>query len=167
MSIRSAALLHSQLTVFSNVTDQQHLGDRGCYDAYPNVVQLPHRLSGARYGAEYQGDLKLGAFGGLIFGARTETETASTSQSPNPNDGSFTPIRAQQTTNSVFAEHRLTLFDRLDLTLGGRIDAIEGGADLRHLARHRRLPDRRDGNQAARQRRNGRQGRDALSAASV
>jgi vitamin B12 transporter len=81
---------------------------------------------GARYGAEYQGDLKLGAFGALTFGARNETETISTSQSPNP-DGSFTPIRAQQATNSVFAEHRLTLGDRLDLTLGGRIDAIEQG----------------------------------------
>ena len=34
---------------------------------------------------------------------------------------------AEQITNSVFAEQRFKLFDRLDLTLGGRIDAIEGG----------------------------------------
>ena len=30
-------------------------------------------------------------------------------------------------TNSLFAEHRLNLFQRLDMTLGGRIDAIENG----------------------------------------
>ena len=124
-------LLHSQLTVFSNVTTSNIWETEGCYDpAYPNnygMFNCRSGYQGARYGAEYQGDLKLGAFGGLTLGARTETETASTSQSPNPDDGSFTPIRAQQTTNSVFAEHRLTLGDRLDLTLGGRIDAIEQG----------------------------------------
>ena len=123
-------LLRNQLTVFSNVTDRNIWQTEGCYDpAYPynyGLINCRSGYLGARYGAEYQGDLKLGAFGGLVFGARTETETASTSQSPNP-DNSFTPIHAQQTTNSVFAEHRLTLFDRLDLTVGGRIDAIEEG----------------------------------------
>ena len=48
-------------------------------------------------------------------------------QSPDPGDGSFTPIAAQQVTNSIYAEHRINLFQRLDLTLGGRVDAIEGG----------------------------------------
>jgi vitamin B12 transporter len=120
-------LLHSQLTVFGNVTTSNVWETEACYDDVTFAVfNCRSGYQGARYGAEYQGDLKLGAFGGLTLGARTETETASTSQSPNP-DASFTPIRAQQTTNSVFAEHRLTLFDRLDLTLGGRIDAIEGG----------------------------------------
>ena len=120
-------LLRSQLTVFSNVTTSDIWETEGCYDAFFNAFNCRSGYQGARTGAEYQGDLKLGAFGALTLGARTETETASTSQSPNPDDGSFTPIRAQQTTNSVFAEHRLTLFDRLDLTLGGRVDAIESG----------------------------------------
>jgi len=121
-------LLHSQLTVFSNVTDTNIWETEACYDDVAFVTfNCRTGYRGVRYGAEYQGDLKLGAFGALTFGARTETETASTSQSPNPDDGSFTPIRAQQATNSVFAEHRLTLADRLDLTLGGRIDAIEEG----------------------------------------
>ena len=129
-------LLHSQLTGFSNVTDMNVWETEACYDGSvtpPSYVD-PYGLFncrngylGKRYGGEYQGDLKLGAFGDFIFGARDETETASTSQSPNPDDGSFTPIRARQVTNSVFAEHRLTLFDRLDLTLGGRVDAIENG----------------------------------------
>ncbi len=118
-------LLHSQLTTFDNVTDRNTWETEQCYDTASFNCRLGY--VGERYGAEYQGDLKLGGFGDFIFGARNETETARTSQSPNPDDGSFTPIRAQQITNSVFAEHRLTLFDRLDLTLGGRVDAIEGG----------------------------------------
>ncbi len=127
-------LLHSQLTTFSNVTDMNVWETEACYDGnegqaypFPALFNCRNSYVGTRYGAEYQGDLKLGAFGGLVFGARTETETARTSQDPNPNDGSFVPVDAQQVTNSVFAEHRLTLFDRLDLTLGGRVDAIEGG----------------------------------------
>ena len=120
-------LLRSQLTVFSNVTNRNIWETESCYDIAGNAFNCRTGYQGVRYGAEYLGDLKLGAFGALTLGARNETETASTSQSPNPDDGSFTPIRAQQTTNSLFAEHRLTLADRLDLTLGGRIDAIEGG----------------------------------------
>ncbi|MGD0640890.1 MAG: TonB-dependent receptor [Roseiarcus sp.] len=121
-------LLHSQLTVFSNATNSNVWETEACYDDVTFAVfNCRSGYQGARFGAEYQGDLKLGAFGGLTLGARTETETASTSQSPDPADGSFAPIRARQTTNSVFAEHRVTLGDRLDLTLGGRIDAVELG----------------------------------------
>jgi vitamin B12 transporter len=120
-------LLHSQLTVFGNVTTSNIWETEGCYDDVTFAMfNCRSGYQGARYGAEYQGDLRLGAFGGLTFGARTETETASTSQSPNP-DASFTPIHAEQITNSLFAEHRLALGERLDLTLGGRIDAIEQG----------------------------------------
>ena len=119
-------LLRSQLTVFGNDTNSNIWEAEGCFDINYNAFNCRSGYQGARYGAEYQGDLKLGAFGALTFGARNETETISTSQSPNP-DGSFTPIRAQQITNSVFAEHRLALGDRLDVTLGGRIDAIEQG----------------------------------------
>jgi vitamin B12 transporter len=120
-------LLHSQLTLFGNVVDRDIWETEGCYDDVAFAMfNCRSGYRGARYGAEYQGDVKLGAFGALTFGARSETETASTSQSPDP-DASFTPIRAQQTTNSIFAEHRLTLGERLDLTLGGRIDAVEQG----------------------------------------
>jgi vitamin B12 transporter len=120
-------LLRSQLTVFGNDTNSNIWEAEGCFDINYVAFNCRSGYQGARYGAEYQGDLKLGAFGALTFGARNETETASTSQSPNPGDGSFTPIRAQQITNSVFAEHRLALGDRLDVTLGGRVDAIDGG----------------------------------------
>jgi vitamin B12 transporter len=119
--------LHNSLTVFSNVTDRDIWETEGCYDDVTfTSFNCRSGYFGVRYGAEYQGDLKLGGFGDFVFGARDETETARTSQDPDP-DGSFTPISARQITNSIFAEQRFKLFDRLDLTLGGRIDAIEGG----------------------------------------
>jgi vitamin B12 transporter len=120
--------LHNTLTAFSNVTDRDIWEAEGCYDNTTFAsFNCRSGYVGARFGAEYQGDLKFGGYGDFVFGARNETETARTSEDPNPDDGSFTPISARQVTDSVFAEHRLTLFDRLDLTFGGRIDAIEGG----------------------------------------
>jgi vitamin B12 transporter len=120
--------LHNSLTVFSNVTDRDIWETEGCYDDVTfTSFNCRSGYLGVRYGVEYQGDLNLGGFGDFVFGARNETETARSSQDPNPDDGSFTPISARQITNSVFAEQRFKLLDRLDLTLGGRIDAIEGG----------------------------------------
>ncbi len=120
--------LKNQLTVYGNRTLSNIWQTEACYNIDYTAFDCRNTYDGARYGAEYQGDLALGAFGAVTFGARSETETANTNESPNPEDGSFTPIAARQTTNSVFAEERLPLFNRLDLTLGGRIDAIEGGA---------------------------------------
>jgi vitamin B12 transporter len=120
-------VLQNQLTIFGNVTDRNIWETEGCFDASFLAFNCRSGYVGTRLGAEYQGDLKLGPYGALVFGARTETETASTSQDPNPNDGSFFPINAQQTTNSVFALHKFSLGDRFDFTYGGRIDAVEGG----------------------------------------
>ena len=119
--------LRNQLTIFGNVTDRNVWEAEGCFDASFNAFDCRSGYDGTRTGAEYQGDLKLGAFGALTFGARTETETAATSQSPNPDDGSFIPIDAQQTTNSLFAQHQFTLWDRFDFSYGGRIDSVESG----------------------------------------
>jgi vitamin B12 transporter len=119
--------LHNSLTVFSNVTDRDIWEAEGCYDSNFASFNCRSGYLGVRYGAEYQGDLKLGGYGDFVFGARNETERARSSESPDPHDGSFTPINAEQITNSVFAEQRFKLFNRIDLTLGGRVDAIEGG----------------------------------------
>ena len=122
--------LHSQLTAFGNFTDRD-TWQTECFDDVTYAsFNCRTGYRGARYGSEYQGDLRLGGFGDFIFGARTETETASTSQDPNFGDGSFIADNARQITNSIFAEHRLTLFDRLDLTFGGRVDSIENGPSL-------------------------------------
>jgi vitamin B12 transporter len=120
-------VLQNQLTIFGNVTDRNIWETEGCFNASFLAFNCRSGYVGARLGAEYQGDLKLGPYGSLVFGARTETETAATSQDPNPNDGSFFPINAQQTTNSVFALHKFSLGDRFDFTYGGRIDVVEGG----------------------------------------
>jgi vitamin B12 transporter len=123
----TGSLLRSQLTAYANQTVNNFWETEGCYNAEYAPFDCRSGYVGDRWGAEYQGDLNFGAYGGLTFGAKSETETASTNQLPNPDDGSFTPIGARQVTNSVYAEYRLALFQRLDLTLGGRIDAIAGG----------------------------------------
>ena len=125
-------MLKSQITAYGNITKNDVWETEACYDGndpypFPALFNCRNSYLGTRYGAEYQGDLNIGPFGSLIFGARSETETASETEDPNPNDGSFTPVSAQQTTNSVYAEHRINLFQRLDVTLGGRIDAVENG----------------------------------------
>jgi len=125
-------MLKSQITAYGNVTRNDVWETEACYDGnfaypFPALFNCRNSYLGTREGAEYQGNLNVGPFGALVFGARTETETANETQSPDPGDGSFTPIAARQVTNSIYAEHRIDLFQRLDLTLGGRVDAIEGG----------------------------------------
>ena len=119
--------LQNHLTFFSNATINSVQQTEACFDAAFGSFNCAIDYHGARWGLEYQGDLSLRAFGSLIFGARTMTEYAGTSETPNPGDGSFTAIDARQTTNSVYAEYRLPLLSRLDLTFGGRVDSIENG----------------------------------------
>ena len=118
--------LQNQFSVFGNLTDRTIAQTEGCFDLFFTAFDCRSGYRGSRRGAEYQGDLKLGLFGLVIFGARTETEFARTSQDPAP-AGTFTAINAQQTINSAFAQHRVTLGERLDLSLGGRIDVVSGG----------------------------------------
>jgi vitamin B12 transporter len=113
--------------VFTSATVNSVNEAEGCFDANFNPFNCNTTYHGSRFGAEYQGELALNRLGSLIFGARTMVEYASTAQSPNPNDGSFTPINAEQTTNSLYAEYRLPLFSRIDFTLGGRVDSILEG----------------------------------------
>lgn len=85
--------------------------------------------TGERLSAEYQGDLKIGTFGLLTFGAKIEQETL-TSRSwtilPAP-----TPVQqtadASQTTNSLYAIHQFSPFENLHLSLSGRLDSIVDG----------------------------------------
>ena len=116
--------LHNRFTLFGNVTNRDVWQARSCYDASFNAYNCRRGFRGARRGFEYQGDLTLGAFGLLTFGARNETESVHTSQDPVP-PTTFTPIDAAQTTHSGFAQHKLTLFERIDLSYGGRIDAVD------------------------------------------
>ena len=118
--------LKNKATVFASTIDRSTAETETCPDYTSNCVS---HFRGNRYGAEYQGDLKLGRYGLLVFGARTETETAKTTQDyPAGYMGPlFQGISAQQTTNSAFALHQFSPTDNMDISLGGRVDAVVSG----------------------------------------
>ncbi len=121
--------LHHQMTVFGTLTDRNNWVTESCYDLDYNPFDCRYGYRGTRQGVEYQGDLKIGTNSIVTLGLRNETERASTSQFPAP-EGTFTPIKAQQTINSAFAQYRFSFDDRLDLTLGGRIDGVVNGPNF-------------------------------------
>lgn len=92
-----------------------------------NTTRTRSDFVGDRIGAEYQGDLKLGMFGSLIFGGRLERESAATSnQNLQPVPGPTTStLDAHQITRSAFALWQLPVGERLNLSLGGRIDDVK------------------------------------------
>lgn len=120
--------LSNHVTLYQSTTLNQVSQTEGCYDAFYNSFTCKTTYHGVRWGGEYQGDLSLGRYGTLTFGARNEQEAASNSQNPNPWDGSFSPIDANQITNSAYFQYRATILPRLEATLGGRVDAIQGGS---------------------------------------
>ena len=120
--------LKNHLTFFENTTLNQVNETEACFNALFSSFTCMTTYHGARWGAEYQGELSLNRYGVLVFGSRSEEEVASNSQYPNPNDGSFIPVSASQITNSAYAEYRATLLPRLEATFGGRVDAIANGS---------------------------------------
>ena len=119
------------LTHSLNVFDT-HI-DRSFNDVTYRINKLPQNTTsiisdfiGNSTGAEYQGNLKLGALGSLIAGTRTQHETAdtySTNLLPNPGPRKALLGKAQDT-NSVFALWQLPIGERLNITLGGRVDDV-------------------------------------------
>ena len=118
--------LKNKVTVFASSIDRAVAETESCPDFVSSCVS---NYRGRRQGAEYQGDLKLGRFGLLAFGARSETESAVTSQDyPAGYAGApFQGVSARQTTNSLFALHGFSPANNIDVSLGGRVDAVEGG----------------------------------------
>jgi len=118
-------LLHNRLTVFGNSIHRDIWETEDfCAVAYPGNCK--HGYEGDRYGAEYQGDVRIGAYGLLTFGAKNETETFKTTSQDQPDSPDYTTLSARQITNSVYAQHQFTVLDRLDITWGGRMDAVGG-----------------------------------------
>jgi len=91
-----------------------------------NTTSIISDYNGNSLGAEYQATLKLGAFGSLIYGAKTQSETAQTyTTAMLPLPGALTPVLAKrQDTNSAFALWSVPVGERLNLTLGGRVDDV-------------------------------------------
>src|SRR5258705_10665560 len=91
-----------------------------------NTTSIVSDFIGNSSGAEYQGNLKLGSLGSLIFGSRAQHETADTYTSKLlPVPGPRLPQLAKaQDTDSVFALWQLPIGERLNITLGGRVDDV-------------------------------------------
>ncbi|MCB8822283.1 TonB-dependent receptor plug domain-containing protein [Microvirga rosea] len=85
--------------------------------------------TGDRVSAEYQGDLRLGTFGLLTFGAKLERERFVSSARDVLPVASLPRVTddASRDTRSIYALHQITLFENLHLSFGGRLDAIEDG----------------------------------------
>ncbi len=114
-------VLKTSLTLFGGRTDRNY-GFSG--EGYSPPFASDYR--GNRYGAELQNDLKLGTYGLLVFGARTETETAAIWTQPLPRGSALRvqDVDARQTTNALFALWQLPVGERLNLSLGGRVDDV-------------------------------------------
>ncbi|KRR11237.1 hypothetical protein CQ12_05105 [Bradyrhizobium jicamae] len=107
--------------------------DRSFNEVSYKINKLPQNTTstisdyiGNSVGAEYQGNLKMGPLGSLVFGSRTQHETANTySTSLLPIPGPRKPQLAEtQDTNSVFALWQLPIGERLNISLGGRVDDV-------------------------------------------
>ncbi len=102
----------------------------GChFGTDPNADWCQDKFVGDRVGAEYQGDLKLGPFGLLTFGAQVEKESifAEARELRPALTSWYETSDASQTTRSVYAIHQVSPFENLHLSLGGRIDDIREG----------------------------------------
>jgi len=118
--------LRNSLTLFGNWTDRVNRGAENCLDNFFNVYACDVFFRSRRFGAEYQGDLNLGLAGKTIFGARTEIEEATNRETwISPVLANVPRFNGSQMTNSFFLLHQLPL-GPLSLSLGGRVDSIDG-----------------------------------------
>ncbi|MEO6947899.1 MAG: TonB-dependent receptor [Nitrobacter sp.] len=121
-------MLTQSITTFASQIDRT-FNDYSSYgiNVLPaNSFATSTDFRGNSFGAEYQGDLRMGAAGSLVYGARTQHETADTFGStllpvPTPR---LPTLSATQDTNSVFALWKLPIGDRLTVTTGGRVDDV-------------------------------------------
>ncbi len=91
-----------------------------------NTTSIVSDFIGNSTGAEYQGTLKLGPLGSLVYGTKTQHESADTyTTSLQPIMGPRTPqLVATQDTNSLFGLWQLPIGERLNITMGGRVDDV-------------------------------------------
>jgi vitamin B12 transporter len=117
-------MLRNRLTLYANRGNRDAWVTEACFDTLTFISQnCRFGYLGARRGVEYQSDIALGPLGLATLGSRVETETAQNSREAWIIDD-YAPKRAVQTTWSGYAQHQFTLFDRLDISYGGRVDAV-------------------------------------------
>ena len=118
--------LENSLTLFGGLTDRFNRLEQSCFDSFFNSYNCNVVFRSQRIGAEYQGTLKAGIFGTLVFGLRSEREEAlNREQWHTPPMPVFTNFNASQTTNSVYLLDRINFGD-LHISVGGRIDSVDG-----------------------------------------
>ena len=117
-------MLRNRLTLYANRGTRDVWTTEACFDTLTFMSQnCRFGYLGGRRGVEHQSDVALGTLGLATLGARVETETAQNSREAWIIDD-YAPTRAVQTTWSGYAQHQFTLFDRLDISYGGRVDAV-------------------------------------------
>lgn len=91
-----------------------------------NTTSVISNYVGDSLAAEYQATLKLGPLGSLVAGAKTQHETADTfTTSVLPIPGPRVPqVNGTQDINSLFALWQVPVGERLNFTLGGRVDDV-------------------------------------------
>jgi vitamin B12 transporter len=102
--------LNNQITFFGAETTSAYL------EPLPRTTDS----RGINYGVEYQSTLDMGQAGTLIWGARAEQEGGK--QDVLSTTGDKTSFDDDRTLLAVFALQQFTLFDRLNISLGGRYD---------------------------------------------
>ncbi len=117
-----------------SVTTFADRSDRSFHDVFFAANTMNTSMStiddfiGDRVGAEYQGIFRAGAFGTLTYGAREEQESARlyhTNLFPTFSPRMLT-LAPRQETRSLFGLYQVLLFERLNLSLGGRVDDVVG-----------------------------------------
>lgn len=117
-------MLRNRLTLYANRGNRDAWVTEACFDTLTFMSQnCRFGYLGGRRGVEYQSDIALGPLGLATLGSRVETETAQNSRDAWIIDD-YAPTHAVQTTWSGYAQHQFTLFDRLDISYGGRVDAV-------------------------------------------
>ncbi len=117
------------LTTFANRSDRSFHDVSYFKDTLPqDTTSTISDFIGVRVGAEYQGIFRAGAFGKLTYGGREEQESATlynTNLLPTFSPRTLT-LAPRQETRSLFGLYQLPLFERLNLSLGGRVDDVVG-----------------------------------------
>jgi len=119
--------LTNALTVFANQTNRRFRVEQSCFDALWQSYDCNQFYVSRRFGAEYQGDLRLGAYGLLVFGFKAEREEASNKEEwlPGPQPA-ISQFSGSQTTQSAFAIHQIQIGRTIDFSLSGRVDIVDG-----------------------------------------
>lgn len=126
-------LKHS-LQVFANRTKRDYRSfSTGSFPPPATDYLDRYYYTGTRTGAEYQANLGLDRFGSLIVGTRIEREAIeSFSEAIAPFPAPKTrDVGKGQSTRSAFALWQLPLGERLDVSLGGRIDDVSNAVIFR------------------------------------